>query len=93
MAAAVSKSQNMKQKLLLVFVIISVILVGLIWADGLFTDEPEMPSYYRNTVQVDEPVAVTITPRTHEHQTEATTTPTPDPTPNGVRDATSREDE
>lgn len=83
----------MKQKLLLAFVVISVILIGLIWADGLFTAEPEMPSYYRNTVQVDEPVAVTITPRIHEHQTEATATPTPASTPDGVRDATSREDE
>lgn len=83
----------MKQKLLLAFVVISVILIGLIWADGLFTVEPEMPHYYRNTVQIVEPVAVTITPRTHEHQAEATATPTPASTPDGVRDATSREDE
>jgi len=83
----------MKQKLLLTFIIISVILIGLVWADGLFADEPEMPSYYRNTVQVEEPVAVTITPRTHEHQAEATATPTPAPTPDVVRDSTSREDE
>ena len=83
----------MKQKLLLAFVVISVILISLIWADGLFTAEPEMPSYYRNAVPVEEPVAVTVTVRAHEHQAEATTTPIPTPTPDVVRDSTSREDE
>ena len=93
MAAADSHTKSMKQKLLLAFVVMSVILIGLIWADGLFTAEPEMPHYYRNTVQIEEPVTVTITPRTHEHRAEATITPTPTPTPDGVRDSTSREDE
>jgi hypothetical protein len=93
MAAADPNSKSMKQKLLLTFILISVILIGLIWADGLFTAEPEMPSYYRNSVPTTEPMAVTVTVRAHEHRAEATATPVPIATPDLVRDSVSREDE
>ncbi|MDT8304673.1 MAG: hypothetical protein RRC07_01955 [Anaerolineae bacterium] len=44
---AQKKYDRVKQSLLLVFVFASVLLIGLIWADGLVGDAERTPSYYR----------------------------------------------
>lgn len=47
-----AKKDRLKQGLLLVFVCASVLLVGLIWADGLAPAGPPAPSYYRGAPAV-----------------------------------------
>ncbi len=45
-----SKNQEgLKRALLLGFVGISILLIGLIWLDGLNGDEVATPSYYRDS--------------------------------------------
>ncbi|HSM56955.1 MAG TPA: hypothetical protein VK879_12460 [Candidatus Sulfomarinibacteraceae bacterium] len=41
------RNERVRQTLLLAFVLVSVILVGLIWADGLRQGEEAIPGYYR----------------------------------------------
>jgi hypothetical protein len=41
------KHDRLKQALLLVFVGASLVLVGLIWVDGLVAEAEQVPSYYR----------------------------------------------
>jgi hypothetical protein len=43
---ASSTRKNIKEKLLLLFVLISILLVGIIWAEGLTDSPPATPSYY-----------------------------------------------
>lgn len=56
---AQTKNERVKQGLLLAFVIVSVVLVGLIWADGLVEDVPATPSYYRGAADDGQGRAVT----------------------------------
>jgi len=79
--------KSVKEKLLLGFVLVALIMVGLIWADGL-SDRPDpTPAYYRGHFQVDEDAALTLTAEMIEYQLNLTTTPLaapsqrPTPTP------------
>jgi len=56
-----SPRKGMKRSLLLGFVAICIILIAVIWVEGLTVSEPTTPSYYRDSYQVDEPVDLIIT--------------------------------
>ena len=81
-------SEQLKEGLLLLFIVISVSLVGLTWADGLGEPAEETPSYVRG---------VPTMAATGNHPTAAVTaTPlpeaTPTPQPSAPPTATSTED-
>lgn len=67
--------ERLKRQALLAFLIVSVALIGLVWADGLIEDTPATPSYYRDTFQPDENLYVTITAEAYEYQLRLTQTP------------------
>jgi hypothetical protein len=67
--------ERLKRTALLAFLIASVVLVGLVWADGLIDDTPATPSYYRDTFQPDENLYVTVTAEAYEYQLRLTQTP------------------
>jgi hypothetical protein len=73
MASATRK--NIKEKLLLLFVLISILLVGIIWAEGLTDSPPATPSYYRGVFEFDEGVYLTATADAQQYQTQITVTP------------------
>jgi hypothetical protein len=74
--------ERLRQALLLGFVIVSVVLIGLIWAEGLFSDGQATPSYYRDTYEVDESIYLTVTAEAIEFQQQLSRTPSPgDQTP------------
>ncbi len=60
--------ERLKRFGLLGFVAVCVGLIGLIWADGLTTDEPATPSYYRDSFQMDPDVYLTVTAEAIEFQ-------------------------
>ncbi|MBI1296603.1 hypothetical protein GC175_16735 [bacterium] len=73
--------EQLKEGLLLLFIVISVTLVGLIWVDGLGEPAEETPAYVRGVPTMQPsgnlpPVAVTATPAP-----EATPTSLPSATP------------
>jgi hypothetical protein len=68
-------SERLKRAGLLAFLVVSVVLVGLVWADGLIEDTPATPSYYRETFKADENIYVTITAEAYEYQLRLTQTP------------------
>jgi hypothetical protein len=70
-------SERLKRMGLLAFLVVSVVLVVLVWADGLIEDTPATPSYYRDTFQPDENIYVTITAEVYEYQLRLTQTPEP----------------
>jgi hypothetical protein len=76
-AGAKNGRERLKRTLLLGFVGLSIILIGLIWAEGLSTDTPATPSYYRDTFQMDPDVYLTITAEAAGPQDELTGTPVP----------------
>lgn len=67
--------ERLKRTALLAFLIVSVVLVGLVWADGLIEDTPVTPGYYRDTFRPDENLYVTITAEAYEYQLRLTQTP------------------
>ena len=76
--------EQLKEGLLLLFIVISVTLVGLTWADGLGEPAEETPAYVRGVPTMQPtgnlpPVAVTATPLP-----EATPTSLPSATPTAV---------
>ena len=73
-----SKNQEgLKRALLLGFVGISLLLIGLIWLDGLNGDEVATPSYYRDSFQVDPSVYLTVTAEAVEFERSLNGTPAP----------------
>ena len=58
---AAKRNETVKKTLLFGFMLVSVSLVFLIWADGLIEHEPETPSYYRATLAVNDSMYVTLT--------------------------------
>ena len=68
-------SERLKRMGLLAFLVVSVVLVGVVWADGLIEDAPATPSYYRDTFKPDENIYVTITAEAYEYQLRLTQTP------------------
>lgn len=72
---ASSTSKNIKEKLLLLFLLISILLIGIIWAEGLTDSAPATPSYYRDTFQVDENFYLTVTAQIEEYEAEILVTP------------------
>ncbi|MCB9422460.1 MAG: hypothetical protein H6667_21840 [Ardenticatenaceae bacterium] len=67
--------ERLKRQALLAFLVVSVVLVGLVWADGLVEKAPATPSYYRDTFRPDENLYVTITAEAYEYQLRLTQTP------------------
>ncbi|MBK8128732.1 MAG: hypothetical protein IPK53_07220 [bacterium] len=65
----------LKRALLLGFVTVSVVLIGLIWADGLVADQPATPSYYRDSFQMDPSVYLTVTAEAMEFENQLKGTP------------------
>lgn len=72
---ASSTSKNIKEKLLLLFLLVSILLIGIIWAEGLTDSPPPTPSYYRDTFQVDENFYLTVTAQIEEYEAEILVTP------------------
>jgi hypothetical protein len=72
---ASSTSKNIKEKLLLLFLLVSILLIGIIWAEGLTDSAPATPSYYRDTFQVDESFYLTVTAQIEEYEAEILVTP------------------
>ena len=58
---ATKKFEGIKKFFLMGFMIASVGLILLMWADGLIDQEPEKPSYYRETMEIDASVYATMT--------------------------------
>lgn len=76
---ATPTKERLKRAALLGFVVASILLVGMIWADGLITDaEPATPGYYRDSFDVDESIYLTVTAEALEYQQQLTGTPQPD---------------
>lgn len=69
--------ERVKQTLLLGFVIVSIILIGLIWIEGLQGNHQATPSYYRDTYKVDENIYLTVTAEAVEFQQQLSRTPVP----------------
>lgn len=67
--------ERLKKQALIAFLIVSIVLIGLVWADGLIEDTPATPSYYRDTFRPDENLYVTITAEAYEYQLRLTQTP------------------
>jgi hypothetical protein len=83
---APTRHEKLKSSLLLFFVAASVVLVGLIWAEGLSDKQPSTPGYYRDTFVMDPNIYLTITAEAAEREgTPATGTPTPGPDTGGVQ--------
>lgn len=73
-----SKNQEgLKRALLLGFVTISILLIGLIWLDGLNRDQAATPSYYRDSFQMDPNVYLTVTAEAVEFERSLSGTPAP----------------
>ncbi|MFW5941385.1 MAG: hypothetical protein ACOCXI_06270 [Chloroflexota bacterium] len=78
------RNERLKQTLLLAFVLVSVILVGLIWADGLREGEDAVPGYYRevDSGSVEETAPATVTaPPAHDPSGSGPGAPGGTPTP------------
>ncbi|MCB0112467.1 MAG: hypothetical protein R2873_24410 [Caldilineaceae bacterium] len=76
--------EQLKEGLLLLFIAVSVVLVGLTWAEGLAEPADTAPRYYHGAPPVERSTAlpqVTVTPRQHRHTVTPTTTTTPAQTP------------
>lgn len=73
-----AKKEKGKRFLLLGFVGLSVVLIGLIWAEGLATDQPATPSYYRDRYEMDPNVYLTVTAEAVEFQQQLNGTPAPE---------------
>jgi len=72
---ASSTSKNIKEKMLLLFLLVSILLIGIIWAEGLIDSPPATPAYYRDTFQVDENFYLTVTAQMEAYEAEITVTP------------------
>lgn len=75
---APTNREGVKRALLLGFVALSVVLVGIIWADGLIADQPATPSYYRDSFQMDPNVYLTVTAQAVEFERQLMGTPAAD---------------
>ena len=75
---ASTNREGLKRALLLGFVIISIVLIGLIWAEGLVPDQPATPGYYRDTFQMDPNVYLTVTAEAIEFEAQLNGTPAPE---------------
>ena len=69
--------EGLKRILLLGFVAISVLLIGLIWLDGLNGHSEATPSYYRDSFQMDPNIYLTITAEAIEFERSLNGTPAP----------------
>jgi len=81
--------EKVKGALLALFVVVSMVLVGLIWMDGLTQAQAnEAPGYYRQAPTIDEAVYQTLTAEAAEFRRQLRGTPMPhDPgTGQGQRD-------
>lgn len=72
---ASANREGLKRTLLLGFVAVNVILIGLIWTDGLVAHQPATPSYYRDTFQMDPDVYLTVTAEAVEFENQRNGTP------------------
>ncbi|MCG3209040.1 MAG: hypothetical protein FOGNACKC_02656 [Anaerolineae bacterium] len=80
---ATAPRESLKRNLLLAFVLACVILIGLIWAEGLSEAGPPTPGYYRDTYHVDESIYVTATAEAIENELrQKSGTPVPTPAEN-----------
>jgi hypothetical protein len=72
---ASTTGKNIKEKLLLLFLLVSILLVGIIWVEGLTDSPPATPAYYRDTFQIDEGIYLTATADAQQYQPEILVTP------------------
>ena len=71
------KKTRLKRTLLLGFVFVSVLMIGAIWIEGIVEPEPETPSYYRDTFEVDDSIYLTVTADALKYNPELAGTPEP----------------
>jgi hypothetical protein len=69
--------EKLRRALLLAFVTASVILICLIWIEGLQGPGDATPSYSRGTYKVDESIYLTVTAEAVEFEQQLTKTPRP----------------
>jgi len=69
------KNDRLKRTLLLGFVFVSVLMIGAIWIEGIVDPEPETPSYYRDTYEVDDSIYLTVTADALQYNPEPVGTP------------------
>jgi len=65
---AATSGKGLKQNLLIIFLVVSILLIGLIWAGNLAGPAPETPGYYRDTYRVDQSIYVTATAEAIENE-------------------------
>ena len=70
--------EGVKRGLLLGFVAVSLVLIVLVWVDGLGPNEPATPSYYRGSFQMDPDVYLTVTAEAVEFEQQLNGTPAPE---------------
>jgi hypothetical protein len=72
---ASSTRKNVREKLLLLFLLASILLIGLIWVEGLADSPQPTPSYARGVFEVDQDIYLTVTAEMQEYEWQLTGTP------------------
>lgn len=67
--------EGLKQKLLLGFVGLGIILIAAVWTEGLSEPKADLPGYYRDSYQVSDAVFITATAEAAEYLRSGTPTP------------------
>ncbi|KAA3647344.1 MAG: hypothetical protein DWQ07_07535 [Chloroflexi bacterium] len=64
---AKTERESLKRRLLIGFVLVNVVLIVLVWADGLVEHETVDPSFYRETFVFDDSLYITETALAEEY--------------------------
>ncbi len=67
--------EGLKQKLLLGFVGLGIILIAAVWTEGLSEPKAVLPGYYRDSYQVSDAVFITATAEAAEYLRSGTPMP------------------
>lgn len=69
--------RTLGRQALFLYLAISVLLIVLIWVDNVSEDEPSLPTYYRDSFQLDPGHYATVTAEAAEFGIDMTATPQP----------------
>lgn len=70
--------EGVKRTLLLGFVMVCLVLITLIWADGMIVDEEATPAYYRGRFEGNLSLSITLTAEMEAFQEGLGGTPAPE---------------
>ncbi|MFO7540062.1 MAG: hypothetical protein R6X32_18640 [Chloroflexota bacterium] len=72
---ASSTGKNVKEKLLLLFLLASILLIGIVWVEGLTDSPPPTPAYARGVFEVEQDIYLTVTAEMQQYEQQLTATP------------------